>query len=916
LAPALGELELRGPLSCQWNLSSGSDPTGGADFEANMTVEPAAHLAVGRSFVKPAGQKMRVSVAGHAVSRGPATALDRDVDLTVDKLDVEVGKGRLHADGAELRLRRSTGGGTSVTVEAEGRFDIFQVEFLTACFPELKDATKGISGDIGNGRYRISPGPGRQAVEISADITDLGLEFDPLFVKPAGQSAELSLTYTREETSGQDAHQEIDLTASLLPPPNSGEGAAGPRPLEARARVPIGKASGKITFDEAAVELALRAADLLRLAKCCPALGEQLKGRALKGVSVSGRIGMRVKSKGSLSAEIDSQGPLRVKFGGSKLKLNCKASGRLAGFGETENASVELEQIDLGIIVGKLSVDDALLGLLPELKGLADEYGIAGTLGISADVHRDSDAIRISSAEIDAENLSIAHFGPVRKPAGRPARLRIKATIDSDLSRAALEELSGRVGEISLRAAGTGHLEFSERDRRPALGDWRLRLAAATKHAEALEEFLPALAKLNLTGGVSAEMELTGGKEITATRAKIVAEGLSGRYKNRDLRFRGELELEDVRAREGGFPSIGRARTDGLEASIGKSHMWLVGDVRNVHEAPAGTLRVLATHLDDEDLAASLKALTKPEEPPSPATESASDKPGSRAEQTVRAMRDWLGNADLKATVSARHLKKYDKSVRQYYDVRCLELDAQVTKGKCRLSYVGGLNGGRVSGKYLVDLTRPTAIVESQTEFKDVIASESIQPQMAKYFPGNRVKGYFNRSEELKFPLVDLVGDAIGTGGRTRSSGKAKTVTIDGTVTGRAAPEFISSIFPGLNLATYQYKRMTGFAELKEDGSAENDMIFEGRLYDLYITGTTDTKNIGRYQIGVILLSAPQSPEWNHAYRLGRIPVLNFEARIEAGEMHDVKVSYLRPDEIIGAILLTNNPLYRVLFGE
>ncbi|MHC5034277.1 MAG: AsmA family protein, partial [Planctomycetota bacterium] len=42
LAPALGELELRGPLSCQWNLSSGSDPTGGADFEANMTVEPAA----------------------------------------------------------------------------------------------------------------------------------------------------------------------------------------------------------------------------------------------------------------------------------------------------------------------------------------------------------------------------------------------------------------------------------------------------------------------------------------------------------------------------------------------------------------------------------------------------------------------------------------------------------------------------------------------------------------------------------------------------------------------------------------------------------------------------------------------------------------------------------------------------------
>jgi hypothetical protein len=41
---------------------------------------------------------------------------------------------------------------------------------------------------------------------------------------------------------------------------------------------------------------------------------------------------------------------------------------------------------------------------------------------------------------------------------------------------------------------------------------------------------------------------------------------------------------------------------------------------------------------------------------------------------------------------------------------------------------------------------------------------------------------------------------------------------------------------------------------------------------------------------------------------------MNFQARIEGGKMYDVKVSYLRPDEIIGAILLTNNPLYHALF--
>jgi hypothetical protein len=105
---------------------------------------------------------------------------------------------------------------------------------------------------------------------------------------------------------------------------------------------------------------------------------------------------------------------------------------------------------------------------------------------------------------------------------------------------------------------------------------------------------------------------------------------------------------------------------------------------------------------------------------------------------------------------------------------------------------------------------------------------------------------------------------------------------------------------------------MTGFAELQADGTTVNDMVFSGQSYDIYIEGTTDRDNIGRYEIGLILLGAPQTAEWNHAYRLGRIPLLKFKARIEGGQMHDEKVTFVYPNESLFVIFLKNNLFYRL----
>jgi hypothetical protein len=145
-----------------------------------------------------------------------------------------------------------------------------------------------------------------------------------------------------------------------------------------------------------------------------------------------------------------------------------------------------------------------------------------------------------------------------------------------------------------------------------------------------------------------------------------------------------------------------------------------------------------------------------------------------------------------------------------------------------------------------------------------------------------------------------------------RPTGHTKTTLIEGVTRGRAAPLFVTRLLPGLNLVEYPYEQMVSFSEFRPDGSVHNDMVFSGKIYDMFIEGTTDADQVGRYQVGVILLGSPQSPEWNHRYKLGRIPVLSFKARIVGGKKLDEEVAYPWPNQTLFTIFLKNNPFYRL----
>ena len=81
-------------------------------------------------------------------------------------------------------------------------------------------------------------------------------------------------------------------------------------------------------------------------------------------------------------------------------------------------------------------------------------------------------------------------------------------------------------------------------------------------------------------------------------------------------------------------------------------------------------------------------------------------------------------------------------------------LEGSIDEVKIQMEYDGGLSGGKYRESLALDLSVPTPMLRKVTTARDIIATEQVQPQLAMFFPGNTVLGYFNRNETRSAPLV------------------------------------------------------------------------------------------------------------------------------------------------------------------
>jgi hypothetical protein len=919
LARELAQVRLTGVLEGGWAASA----EGVSRLSLHASMPSDAELAT-PWLNKPRGVPLRLQASAAldpaALSLGPMD------------LDLNIGRGQLQVDRGYVALGRTDGPRPAATLEAGGRFFVDEIEMLRPHLPALA-AAGGASGAL-DGEWMLQLAPAVRRLYVHADLSHLRVAAEPWLVKPAGMPLAGDLNALAEADAAGRWNTGIRLSARM---PQA--------VLSARGEVP----HGRIASEGVRCEVEMDVRDPQSLARLSPALSAAA-GDASLGGRVSLRAGGlwrpdeiigevvftadRLSYADGVRAKADGV-PLRLRVSGRavrdgelvRLELPvvaadvCESTLRLAARAELAPSWPQAFRNLSAHIRGRFAPDEALLSLAPELRPSLKQWALAGRAELTGELSADSAELRAKlradatalSAAVPAGLLPTMLTAPLgeaglRKPAGKAAAVEMEVAAPADLSKVRINNLQVTLDSCGLLAGATLTPEH----------DWRsLRRAEAhvslwTTDAGSLAALAPGLDKLRLSGGANLELELVHeGSTTTLPYVNFAARQLSATHAGKQAFLAGELCASNVKLSAGGEVSIGRLRADALQWSVGDNGGWLMIDASDLPAAVRGNLpgglalSGVVNYLDDRDIAAWLMG-------PPPRGELSVDQKvamAAAAEGLIDRLRPLAANADFGVRLWARRLRSYDATVGESLDVRLAELAVAVKDGGVAAAFDGGLGGGAYRARAGLDFAQSSPMVHYETSLSGAQASPSMQRQLSKWFPGNTLYGTLSQSEKRQLRLRDWLANATDSRYPTWGVGESRTVVIDGLLQGRAAPQVIANIFPGLNWASYRYNRMTSFTTFAPDGSAESDMIFSGQAYDTYIEGSTAPDGRAEYQMGLILLSGPQSPDGNHQTHLGRLPVLKIRGRIAGGKMLDEEVLYPRPDETLSKILLS--PVYQ-----
>jgi len=932
----------------------------GQAHAAPLTLEASAKIYPDQPTVRfinvdLAAGRGRFSIANGTISlrEDAAKSLDLSAEGNFDAADIETLQRYLPAVGR--RLAGVVMAGHCRLALANGRLTAELAADLEPVAIRWRGIFRKPAGHEADALLRLSRplagAAGDTKVSLKVDLPEVSLAAAASLRQRAGGAGAVSLTGDLAVKDAGRLAEGLPILADSLPAVK----VAGKLDMRATARAE----GGKWTFT------ADGNADELGFASTGPAGREKKAGTPLR-FSLAGSA----ESNGGRKIRI-SDG--EIVLGGSRLQLAGLAElvgVDLAGLdlaggpGEPVRVSSFAKALRADVTLNA-RIDDGLKMMFPSLAKLTDDLDASGSARVTARLSGDRTGLTLTG-QADLTDTAIGRAGPYRirtvksehgwktarlgpfgKPAGLKTVLDVAVTAPDDLSQVRFGKLNLAVGDLQFQAEGLVNVRAAADGAGKGLGIElaNARLLARTTRVETICRLWPGLADYAPTGDAWLDCRLSRG-ESGALRVDSVGfrtEKLAWQYRGKDCSLAGELSAKDVELRPAGGLRVGELRTDGLEMRAGENQAWLIADLKNLPGAMEGTVQLLGSRINDKDLADWLSSRGPAPGPAGSAPSPAVSAPGptvstpgargpaglaampatrpsrqeierlrDRAGRRIELLRRYAGEANVDGRVSFDSARTFDKAVGRYYELNQLQLRVSVDHGQVTASYVAGLDGGTIRAHYSTYLMDAVPIVAYETSAENVIATKDMQPQLALYFPGNTVHGLFNRTETATVPLADVLVGMMDSRYRPHQTGTAKAITTDGVVSGKAAPDFVTRIFPGLNLTEYRYKKMTSFATFHPDGVAENDMVFSGPTYDIYIEGTTDAANIGRYEIGLILLGTPQSAEWNHTYKQGRIPILKLKARIEGGKMHDEKVTYPWPNESLFVIFLRNNIFYRI----
>lgn len=930
IAAILGRAKLTGHLEGKASAS----PDGNGRLTVTVEIPADTKLSLGKNFVKPKDQTVRLEITGTANEAKQAVS-DIKMSLAIGKTLIELTNGNFGLNPKK----------ESFDTHFSGILKATDVEHLCDWLPKTSPFRNALRGSL-RGEIDFKQYGNISDLHVEINLADLVAEKNDFFVKTENEPAEIIADISLVGTDGGAPSGEAEISTSV-----------GYTELQAVVAWSgrQSKKSNKIVF--------LGNLDIFDagwLLNHCPILTRRMKGGKLSGpisamvqgnsdndrtellvgvnadklnIAIPGKH-IRIKRADVPMAAViqctlqkgDNMATLAVKRAKIAIAKNSiEASGEAVLDSGTPKPTVKKFNAE---IKATITADEILCDLLPELAELAGKCNVAGSIAATATINGDENRLSLKS-NINADKLSfdefklfepnnadplaskLAGFCRLAKPSGLPASSEIELSASSDWSKIKINHLGARIGDIELLADGNALLTLSAAGLPVDATLTDAHIAITAERLDKLATVLPALSKTELAGDATIEAELTNsGGTIEIPYVTAVFNDITGLVGEYEFLVNGGFIAEKISLADK-HAGIGRVWTEGLKLHLGSNRIWLLGDITDPLDKPAGTIDVLAEQIDDREIMKLLARFTPDGKVDNGFDDEVAKQLANTAQQAIDRARPLLMSADLKVRLSIDRLLTFDKSIEQLYDVRHALAGLTVLKGRVTASYDAGLNGGMLRTQMTTHLADAEPTITRTAVMLDLVAAENLQPQLERFFPGNICRGSFTRSENVQMPLRDMLANAMDARYTLRPVGEAKTITTDGTLIGKGAPDFVTAVFPGLNLTKYNYKKMTGFAEFVDDGSAVNDMVFSGD-YDLYIEGVTDADNIGRYQVGVILLGSPQSPEWNHIYKQGRLPILKWKARIENGKLYDEVVKYPWPNETLFTIVLKNNIFYRL----
>jgi hypothetical protein len=585
----------------------------------------------------------------------------------------------------------------------------------------------------------------------------------------------------------------------------------------------------------------------------------------------------------------DLRGWFSIKTEQSTLICNGRASvdvdalRRAAGRGDAARAVRSLE------LTGELNVaqSEGLTGLSPWWRRFSEEHAVVGRATVQGRLAGTPERGEVSLS-INATDAGFIYGQGTGKDMGVDARLDLAAKTTGVIGEIALETASLRIAGTEADAEGMlyGRSWAALASGQPV--DFALRLHGRSDQLARLAQLVP-LQELR-------DMEPQGGVEFSV---EVARDGYGVELRHGEFVFHdAKFKYNQVPMGADGHVSVGRDRflVEALKFRLDDSSLSLSADIARPFEAPAGAFSLTGPRVDLDRMLAVLGLASAPAPPPAV---------GIPPEWP--ALRSLLTRANLAGQVAFDEFHWSDETGFRY-DWRAFTSDFSLAEGRLSVpTFKAVMLGGVVIGKASADLDQDNPTVGIAYAVRNLAGGEKLTPMIAKLFPNMVVEGQADQVYQADTPLF-----ATATQPKY-PVGLSQFKATRGSMSGPAAPEWLTDLLPGLKLTVYEFSQMESISNLQANGRADSVMLFEGSPYSLYIIGHTDPDGTADYTLGVDLFNSLGQSEDVRKLQQGWVPLMTYKGRIVNSAWVGQTVSFKLPHEVAYEVFLQRSLVARLL---